>query len=121
VPYFLFVATRELAQRFGQRFRQIRRARAGTQERLAELTGLSQSRISRLENGEGWEGLCEVYEALRAIETDPLDLFTNGTPSDPVSVEIRELLESASDDARKLALEVLRLDAKRKEPATQSA
>jgi transcriptional regulator with XRE-family HTH domain len=53
---------------FGQRVRELRKARGWTQEQLAESADLHENYISRLETGEQEPGLFTILRLCRAFE-----------------------------------------------------
>jgi len=57
-----------ILQRFGQRVRELRKARGWTQEQLAEAADLHENYISRLETGEQEPGLFTILRLCRAFE-----------------------------------------------------
>jgi len=62
---------------FGQRVRELRKARGWTQEQLAEVADLHENYISRLETGEQEPGLFTILRLCRAFETTPDGLLAD--------------------------------------------
>ena len=62
---------------FGQRVRELRKARGWTQEQLAEAADLHENYISRLETGEQEPGLFTILRLCRAFETTPDGLLVD--------------------------------------------
>src|SRR5687767_4215399 len=83
-----------------------------TQAEFAEVVGLTQPSISRLERaveGSGWHTLRQLGEAIAAAGGDPLELLQprGGPQADPQMVEICALLEEADAEAKRLVLDLL--------------
>ena len=51
----------------GTRIRELRRKRGWSQERLGAMVGFSQSKISKIENGD-WDSLSDLRLIARALE-----------------------------------------------------
>jgi transcriptional regulator with XRE-family HTH domain len=63
------------AAAFGQRIRQLRRAKRATQKQIAELVPMSPANLSRLENGDQGPPSDEIIDALaRALDADLSEL-----------------------------------------------
>ena len=60
----------------GLNFRRLRKERGLTQERVAELTGVSQQYISDLERGERNPTVLTLHELTGPLDAKPADLFT---------------------------------------------
>jgi transcriptional regulator with XRE-family HTH domain len=65
-------------KRFGQRVRQLRLARALTQEQLAQLAGLHPTYVGGIERGERNLGLDNVLKLAKALAVHPSELFATG-------------------------------------------
>lgn len=75
-----------VASLFGQSLRRIRKEKGLTQERLAELTGLSTNFISELERGLKAPGLAAIVSISKALDVSVHDLLANFTPAKVRSV-----------------------------------
>jgi transcriptional regulator with XRE-family HTH domain len=60
---------------FGQRLRELRRAKGFTQERLAYSSDLELSRISRIERGIINTSISQVFQIAAALGLPPKELF----------------------------------------------
>lgn len=67
----------DVKKKFGERVREIRKARGLSQEKLAELSGLDRTYISDVERGERNIGLLNIIRIVDALSTNPKDLFDN--------------------------------------------
>ena len=96
----------------GQRIAVLRRAAGLTQEELAERVGSSKATISRLETGRERASLQRLMEIVDVLDADLQDLFvTVGTEGDPKADEIAEvvaLLQRASVEDARRAVEIIR-------------
>ena len=59
-------AERKVRQLIGDRIRALRRQRGLSQEQLGELVGFSQSKISKIENGD-WDSLSDLGLIAKAL------------------------------------------------------
>ena len=59
----------------GERIRKYRRQNGLSQERLGELVGFSQSKISKIENGD-WDSLSDLRQIAKALGVKLKDLIT---------------------------------------------
>lgn len=66
----------------GEKIRKYRRQKGLSQERLGEIVGFSQSKISKIENGE-WDSLSDLRLIARALEV-PIEELVREEPSDEV-------------------------------------
>lgn len=60
----------------GNRIRALRRQRGLSQEQLGELVGFSQSKISKIENGD-WDSLSDLRLIAKALEVPIEELITD--------------------------------------------
>ena len=60
----------------GEKVRKYRRQKGLSQERLGELVGFSQSKISKIENGD-WDSLSDLRLIARVLEVPIEELITN--------------------------------------------
>lgn len=65
-----------LKGRFGRRLRAIRRQREMTQERLAEIVGVSTEFISLIERGVHAPSFDNIERLAEALQVDPADFFS---------------------------------------------
>jgi transcriptional regulator with XRE-family HTH domain len=65
-------------QAFGQRVRQLRTARALSQESLAELAGIHRTYVSGIEHGERNVGIDNIERLAAALEIPLAELFQEG-------------------------------------------
>ncbi len=73
----------EVMQLIGERIRKYRRQKGLSQEQLGELVGFSQSKISKIENGD-WDSLSDLRLIAKALD-----------------VLIEELITDRSDEVKK--------------------
>jgi transcriptional regulator with XRE-family HTH domain len=62
-------------QRFGERVRELRKAKGWTQEDLAGHSGLAVVQISRIERGVREVRLTTILRLLKALEAEPNDML----------------------------------------------
>ena len=62
----------------GNRIRELRRKRGWSQEQLGELLGFSQSKISKIENGD-WDSLSDLRLISKALEV-PIEELVKDEP-----------------------------------------
>lgn len=65
---------------FGQRLKRLREERGWSQEKLAELSGLSDREIRRIENAHSAANLDTVEKLATALEIHPVKLFAFDWP-----------------------------------------
>lgn len=70
----VFQHTSECIVAFGQRVREVRKAKGISQEKLAELAGIDRSYMGNIERGEKNVTLKKVYEICDALDIDIKDL-----------------------------------------------
>ena len=63
-------------QLIGDKVRKYRRQKGLSQERLGELVGFSQSKISKIENGD-WDSLSDLRLIARVLEVPIEELITD--------------------------------------------
>lgn len=65
----------------GNKVRKYRRQRGLSQEQLGELVGFSQSKISKIENGD-WDSLSDLRLIAKALDVPIEELVKEDGPSD---------------------------------------
>ena len=65
----------------GDRIRKYRRKKGLSQEQLGELVGFSQSKISKIENGD-WDSLSDLRLIARVLEVPIEELITDRSDED---------------------------------------
>ena len=68
-------------QLIGDKIRALRKRRGLSQEQLGELVGFSQSKISKIENGD-WDSLSDLRLIAKALEVPIEELVKEDGPSD---------------------------------------
>lgn len=68
------MTTDERIVAFGQRVREVRKAKGISQEKLAELAGIDRSYMGNIERGEKNVTLKKVYEICDALDVDVKEL-----------------------------------------------
>lgn len=93
-------------------FKALRTRRGMTQEDFEAETGMSQSEVSRLENGAWGSKLERVETALLAAGVDPKDLLALDA-SDVGLREVATAWRKVDDDTRAIVMAILRREASR--------
>jgi transcriptional regulator with XRE-family HTH domain len=94
---------------FGQYLRRLRRARGLTQERLAELSGLSPDTIRRLEHAAFSPSLDTLSKVCEGMQLSLSTLFTGFELAERINArELTDLLASRSPRDYRMAYRVLR-------------
>lgn len=70
-----------MMQLIGDKIRALRKRRGLSQEQLGELVGFSQSKISKIENGD-WDSLSDLRLIAKALEVPIEELVKEDGPSD---------------------------------------
>ena len=70
-----------MMQLIGDKIRALRKRRGLSQEQLGELVGFSQSKISKIENGD-WDSLSDLRLIAKALEVPIEELVKEDCPSD---------------------------------------
>ena len=102
----------DIGKLLGQNFRAIRRRRGLTQEEFSEKIGMTQGRVSELENAKGWRAMAELAERLEKAGINPMEIFEPAQAS-PEALEIAELAEKVDPATRTAVLVLLRGQAAR--------
>ena len=92
----------------GDRIRELRKAKGLTQERFAELIGVEQKHVSRLELGKSFPPLERLEKMAQVLEVSLRDLFDFAGPlDDKASAEdVEALLEQLDDEHKKIAVKI---------------
>ncbi len=84
----------------GQKIRQIRKSRHLTQAELASRIGVTQSDLSRMENGEYKVGLDTLFRILQVFELSMSNFFEEPSPeAGPAGTQAADGLSAPFDDA----------------------
>lgn len=111
---------KDIGEVLGSNLKRIRKALKLSQEQFADLAGMTQPSISRLERAgkksgredEGWHVMRKMAETIEQAGGNPMDLLLiDGVPADQVTHEIQTLLGVVDADARDLILSILRREA----------
>jgi transcriptional regulator with XRE-family HTH domain len=86
----------------GQKIRQIRKSRRLTQADLAGRIGVTQSDLSRMENGEYKVGLDTLFRILQVFELS-MSRFFEETAAEPAEVEEAPALDPATETQQLVA------------------
>jgi transcriptional regulator with XRE-family HTH domain len=83
----------------GQKIRQIRKSRHLTQADLASRIGVTQSDLSRMENGEYKVGLDTLFRILQVFELSMSRFFEEAAPAEPAaSAPLADLDDDVASD-----------------------
>lgn len=102
----------DIGKLLGQNFRAIRRRRNMTQEEFSEKIGMTQGRVSELENAKGWRQVAELADRLEKAGINPMEMFEAAQVS-PEAIEIADLAERVDPATRTAVLVLLRGQAAR--------
>ncbi len=94
---------------FGKRIKELRSARALTQEQLAEQLGITWHYVSMIERGKGNPTLEMIFTFAHALGVDPVELFSFPAPTwnrKRAQKDITSMVEKADD---KRLREIIRL------------
>ena len=84
-----------LKQDLGQRIQYLRKEKKLTQEVLAELVGIDQKNISKIENGNNYSAAETLTAIAKALEVDVYELFVfNKIPYEQMREEVLIALEN---------------------------
>ena len=91
--------SKELKKVFGNRVRHYRNLLGYSQEKLAELVGISSHTVSYVERGKNFLSMTKLSVLCNALEVEPYQLFIDRdfTPDDNKISEINRLLTTASE------------------------
>lgn len=101
----------DLSKVLGGNFSRIRRSVGGTQEVFAEMMGLTQAQVSRLERGESFSRMRKLGDQLARAGANPMDLLHQAGPVDIRRAEVRKLLGEVDDETVQIVLQILRMNA----------
>lgn len=79
----------------------IRKEKKLTQAQLAELVGVSQAHISRLENGDDSASLKLIYEIASALKVQPSDLFEERSAKEALLLQV---FRNSTPEAQQMVL-----------------
>lgn len=102
----------ELVDLFGKKIRGLRRSKELTQERLAELAGISLQNIGDIERGKGNPTLETVEKISFALQEDFSSLFDFGgigLSREQALLELENLLSRATEAQVQMILTVVRV------------
>jgi|PersoiStandDraft_1058852.scaffolds.fasta_scaffold23827_3 transcriptional regulator with XRE-family HTH domain len=93
----------------GSRIRDLRKSRNLTQTELSERTGILQSDLSRMENGEYKVGLDQLFKILAVFDLDMASFFEENSEARPADEQevVREYL-SLDEEARREVRDFIR-------------
>jgi transcriptional regulator with XRE-family HTH domain len=92
----------------GERIRELRKAKGLTQDQFAELIGVEQKHVSRVELGKSFPPLERLEKMAQVLEVHLKDLFDFVRPLDvKASAEgVEAMLEQLDDEHRKIASKI---------------
>lgn len=96
---------------FGKRLREIRRRRDMTQERLAELSGLSIQYIGEIERGKRNPSLTSIETLASALDMSVADLFdleTFQVTNDEMKTKLIDQINRADDEQLRILYAISR-------------
>lgn len=111
---------KDLSKVLGENFTRIRKEIAGTQEVFAEMMGLTQAQISRLERGESFSRMGKIGRQLARAGADPMDLLSREAPLDLKRQAAQRLLAEVDDETAQIVLQILRMNVTMKKRMTGS-
>lgn len=94
---------------FGERVKELRKKNNITQEKLAELVGIEQQQICRIENG-GCFTTIETLEKMAKSLNVPIESlfnFSHHQDTDAILIKLNELLKKASEPQIKLIYRIV--------------
>ncbi len=109
LKFKIMVEEKNTLKLFGKRLRELRAKNRITQEKLAEMIGVEQQQICRIETGGCFttiDNLKKLSVALN-VPIDELFNFSHQKESDALLSELQELLQKASDDQLKLIYRIV--------------
>jgi transcriptional regulator with XRE-family HTH domain len=105
------VAMVKVQDAFGKRLREIRRRRDMTQERLAELSGLSIQYIGEIERGKRNPSLTSIETLASALDMSVADLFdleTFQVTNDEMKTKLIDQINRADDEQLRILYAISR-------------
>lgn len=95
---------------FGARIREIRKARGLSQDQLAEVIGIDQKHMSRIELGKSYPSLDRLMRIAEALQVPLPGLFEFMHLESPEAQtrSIEEMLKGLDDESRATAYKVIR-------------
>lgn len=82
----------------------LRKERGLTQAQLADLVGVSQAHISRLERGDDSASLKLIYDIANALRVQPSDLFEDRDDKEALLLQI---FRNSSPEAQQMVLRMM--------------
>ena len=94
----------DMKKQLGQRIKYLRKRKGLSQEKLAEIIGLSPRSLGNVETGRYFMALVNLEKLIEALEIEPYELFIFDaeTPKDIVFNDIVEKLEKFRDNNKRL-------------------
>ena len=90
--------------RFGQMIRKKRKAFDLTQEKLAEIIGVTPGAIGQFERGETMPNSENLIALIRYLHLNPQEVFFDATQSDPDYIELCSIFSQMSDTEKRFLL-----------------
>jgi len=94
----------------GDRIRELRKARGLTQEQLAEMVGVEQKHVSRLELGKSFPTIERLEKLAEAFNVPLRDFFdyVHLSDSDTRIASIDEMLKGLNDEDQRIAYKIMK-------------
>jgi transcriptional regulator with XRE-family HTH domain len=94
---------------FGSRIRELRKSKGLSQEQLAEVIGIDQKHMSRIELGKSYPSLDRLVRIAEALKVSLPDLFEYMHLNDEIerTRSIGEMLKELSEDSQKKAFKII--------------
>ena len=102
---------KSLDQILAANFKLLRKEHAGTQGVFADMLGLTQAQVSRLESGMSFSRMRKLGEALAAAGVEPIDLLGRDQALDYRRRAITRMLASADDETIDILLSIINMNA----------
>ena len=90
--------------RFGQMIRKKRKEIELTQEKLAEIIGVTTGAIGQFERGETMPNSENLIALIRYLHLNPQEVFFDATQSDPDYIELCSIFSQLSDTEKRFLL-----------------
>lgn len=94
----------DIKKQFGQRIKYLRKRKGLSQEKLAEMLGLSTRSLGNIETGRYFMSLPNIEKLIDALEIEPYELFVfdKEAPKDIVFEDVLAKLESYKSNTKRL-------------------